>query len=601
MVFGIVSLIISVVIFLSGDLNFNVLWLKFGDVNIDFSLRAYVFPNFCLMFTSLFAVLIMLFSIKFMPEKNIGEYYGYLLLLLGCVNGTLLSENLIVFILFWELGLIFVYGLIKLGKENSYKTAAKSFYVLGFGDFCLLLGFLLMWFISNNMNLSNINIHVTGKLEIITFILVACGALAKAGAMPFHTWIPDAAIDAPATVMAYVPASLDKILGIYLLGRIVMDFFHITSGLSFLLMAIGSFTIIAAVFMAMVQHDLKKLLSYHAVSQVGYMVLGIGTGIPIGIAGGIFHMLNHAIYKCCLFLTGASVEKQTGTTDLDKLGGLIKQMPWTFVAFFVAALSISGVPPFNGFVSKWMIYQGVIELGKHKETYLNNFWWIFLIVAMFGSALTLASFMKILHATFLGKGTKDLEKTKESSSYMVMPMLVLASFCIVFGVFAYNTALSNFILPSVNLVSFLGFWQSGSATFMIIFGIVIGIIIYFMIGFNKRMREDYSFIGGETLPEEVRITGVDFYQTIKDIKGLSYVYEKSEKGVFDFANRGIEIIKALGMFLFFCIDRLIESTCSGVVKMADVIGKGLSEIHGGLLGTYLYWCMFGIIILLIIL
>src|SRR4030042_5389712 len=117
--------------------------------------------------------------------------------------------------------------------------------------------------------------------------------------------------------------------------------------------------------MSLIQHDLKRLLGYHAVSQVGYMVLGIGTGNPIGIAGGLFHMLNHAIYKSCLFLSGGSVEKKAGTTELDKLGGFAKIMPITFVTFVIASLAISGVPPFNGFASKWMIYQGIIEIGKN--------------------------------------------------------------------------------------------------------------------------------------------------------------------------------------------------------------------------------------------
>ncbi|GAI75218.1 unnamed protein product, partial [marine sediment metagenome] len=163
---------------------------------------------------------------------------------------------------------------------------------------------------------------------------------------------------------------------------------------------VGSFTIIAAVMMALVQHDLKKLLSYHAVSQVGYMVLGIGTGIPLAMAGGIFHMLNNAIYKTSLFLGAGSVEHRAKTTQLNKLGGLARVMPITFVTFFIAALSISGVPPFNGFFSKWMIYQGVAELGKLGGG--GNLWIVWLLAAMFGSALTLASFIKLIHAIFLG-------------------------------------------------------------------------------------------------------------------------------------------------------------------------------------------------------
>ena len=134
-----------------------------------------------------------------------------------------------------------------------------------------------------------------------------------------------------------------------------MNLFTISRPMSIFLMAIGSFTIVAAVMMALIQHDLKRLLGYHAVSQAGYMVLGIGTGSIIGIAGGLFHMLNNAIYKHGLFLSGGAVEKKVGTTDLGRLGGLSRFMPISFVTCLIASLAISGVPPFNGFFSKWMI------------------------------------------------------------------------------------------------------------------------------------------------------------------------------------------------------------------------------------------------------
>jgi len=200
------------------------------------------------------------------------------------------------------------------------------------------------------------------------------------------------------------------------------------------LMALGSITILAAVFMALIQHDLKRLLGYHAVSQVGYMILGIGTGTVLGLAGGLFHMLNHVIYKSCLFMAGGSVEKKTGTTDLDKMGGLSKFMPLTYISFLVAAFAISGIPPFNGFASKWLVYQGLIELGQQGD----KLWIIWLIAALFGSGLTLASFMKLIHAIFLGKPSKDIEKKniKESGLLIIGPILTLAVLCIIFGIFA---------------------------------------------------------------------------------------------------------------------------------------------------------------------
>ena len=323
--------------------------------------------------------------------------------------------------------------------------------------------------------------------------------------------------------------------------------------------------------MALVQHDLKRLLSYHAVSQVGYMVLGIGTANPIGIAGGIFHMLNHAIYKGCLFLCGGGVEHRAGTTDLDKLGGLAKVMPITFATCLIAALSISGVPPFNGFVSKWMVYQGIINLGKEGD----KLWIIWLVAAMFGSALTLASFMKVIHTVFLGQSTSAKRATiKEVGFTMWLPMVVLAALCILFGVFAKAVPLKNFILPAVEGVSFLGIWSSGLATVMIIIGIIVGLLIY-IIGNVKGMREDTPFIGGEVIPAEHRVTGVDFYNTIRDLRLLKGAYNGAGKGFFDIYYLGANIV--------------------------TVFTRAVQRVHTGLLTAYFSWLLAGLLILIYIL
>jgi len=179
----------------------------------------------------------------------------------------------------------------------------------------------------------------------LAFVLLMVGAISKAGAMPFHSWIPDAASDAPLPFMALMPGAMEKLAGIYFLTRVSVQLFHVASGwASTLMMVVGACTILLAVLMALVQKDFKRLLSFHAISQVGYMILGIGTGIPVAIAGGLFHMINNALYKSTLFLTGGAVELQAGSTDLRQVSGLGKKMPVTLGCFLVAALSISGSP-----------------------------------------------------------------------------------------------------------------------------------------------------------------------------------------------------------------------------------------------------------------
>jgi formate hydrogenlyase subunit 3/multisubunit Na+/H+ antiporter MnhD subunit len=314
--------------------------------------------------------------------------------------------------------------------------------------------------------------------------------------------------------------------------------------MSNLLLAVGSFTIVAAVLAALVQHDFKKLLSFHAVSQVGYMLLGIGTGMPLGVAGGLLHMFNNAIYKSCLFLCGGAVEQECGTAELDKLGGLAKFMPITFTAFLIAALSISGIPPFNGFMSKWMIYQSLVGLSKY-----SYYWIIWLVAAMFGSAFTLASFVKLTHAIFLGQWSEATAKAKEAAWPMWLPALVLALLCVLFGVFAFELPLRYLIFPIVGRIPLYGIWDPGTATGLILIGLLLGLLFYWL-GGVKKVTTKPAFIGGEILPEAaVKVSGVDFYDTVKGIKPLAWAYKLAARKWFDIYVVGANLVFTLSILL----------------------------------------------------
>jgi formate hydrogenlyase subunit 3/multisubunit Na+/H+ antiporter MnhD subunit len=425
--------------------------------------------------------------------------------------------------------------------------------------------------------MDKIKIPLTGlpiiSLVGLAYICLAIACFAKAGAMPLHSWIPDCAQTAPLPVVAYLPASLDKLLGIYLLARISLDLFMMNGAMNIFLMLIGAFTIIAAVMMALIQHNMKRLLGYHAVSQVGYMVLGIGTGNPIGIAGGIFHMLNNSLYKQALFLISGNVEHKTGTTDLDKLGGLSKAMPITYFSALIASLSISGVPPFNGFVSKWMVYQGLISSIQHPASSIQIVSIVCLVAAMFGSGLTLASFMKLIHATFLGQtknSTNSKQLKNEVSWTMWLPCVILAIICVVFGVFAYQIPLKYFILPAVAGAAFSGTWYAGLSTLLIIMGLVLGIIIFKLKELRPVLREDNAYVGAETMDLAVSpVSGTEFYNTIKELGILRAIYKKAEAGLFDIYEQGKKFTFSL----------------SGIFQY----------LHNGILSTYLVWILLGMI------
>ena len=555
---------------------------QIGDLNLSLLLKAAPLGSFILLFAAGLGLLITLFSLRAMAQAaRQNEYYGAILLTIGGSAGILLADHLLLLLIFWEIVTASLYILITTGGKNSNFAATKSFAMIGASDAAFLLGIAIVWMLSGNvLEISKISLATTSAMPIIAFLLLMTAAITKAGAMPLHTWLPTSGEHAPASVMALLPAAIDKLLGIYLLVIVVRELFVVASAaLSIVLAVIGSATIIIAVMIAMVQHNLKKLLSYHAVSQVGYMILGIATATPVGIAGGIFHMLNNAIYKCCLFLCGGAVEQQTGTAELERLGGLGKKMPITFAACLVAALSISGVPPFNGFVSKWMVYQGVIQMpGAAKAATASNLWPIWLTCAMFGSALTLASFVKVLHSIFLSRLPGDLKAVKEVSLEQTLPMMVLAALCLFFGVF-YWVPLKHFIYPGIGLkpdADILGTWNAALAAILLAIGIAAGVVLWLIGRFSQKIRLVPTWTCGEVQPnDQMIVPGTHFYKTVSSMAGLKQLYTAQEKGYFDLYDQ----FGRLGLVL------------TGLLRW----------LHSGVLPMYLTWVTLGMLAIILVL
>lgn len=486
-----------------------------------------------LVFANLLGFLICLFSKDYLHNKKI--FFSYFVWLLAFSNLEILACDFVLFIFSWGISLVLLYALLNIGSAYSGR---KALTILGVSYFCFILGVSLYVFASGSLLMPIGNkVSLNNPLVWASFMLMSAGALAKSGCGPFHTWIPTAAESAPIPVMAILPAALDKLLGIYILARICLDFFAFNAVMIAILLLVGSLTIMFAVMMALVQHDLRKLLSYHAISQVGYMVLGIGTANPVGIAGAIFHMFNNSLYKSGLFLAGGAVENKRHTFELGSLGGLAKFMPLTFICSLVFALSISGIPPLNGFASKWMLYQGVIIgfLGTNNQA-LRAVYMFALITAMFGSALTLASFIKFIHAIFLGQNNSpDKKAVRESSWPMLAPLIVLALFCVGLGVFSdifIKRYLSQWI-PDAALA--IGNWNS---LFVFIFfsaALILGLIIWAGLK-HKQLRQDTYFIGAETTNLDPSFPGTEFYKTIEEMPRLKRIYRLLKDERFDLYN-----------------------------------------------------------------
>jgi formate hydrogenlyase subunit 3/multisubunit Na+/H+ antiporter MnhD subunit len=369
-----------------------------------------------------------------------------------------------------------------------------------------------------------------------------------------------------------LPASLDKLLGIYFLARITNGMFILSEWMKLLLLIIGVMTIIIAVMMALIQNNYKRLLGFCAVSQVGYMIIGFGLGSLIGIAAGLFHMINHALYKSGLFLSAGCIEYRTGEENIDELGGLSKAMPVTFFAALIFAMSISGIPPLSGFASKWMIYQGIIDFGTGSAI-ANKLWVIWLGVAVLGSALTLAIFIKFIGGVFLSRRKPAFKKVREVPALMWIPLVVLALFCIVFGVFATNFIVPRLFMPITGEFLFTGFWNSTFVSLLVLISIILGIIVYLATSLKKFRTED-SFIGGEKMQDRTSYPTPEFFKTISEFKFFAWMYKKAEKKWFDIYDLSKQFVLWLS--------------------------HRLSEAHTGVLPGYVIWIFAGLIIMLLI-
>ena len=559
------------------------------------------------------ALLVTLYSVRAMAEHpRASVFHAWVLWTVAAVLAAALANNFLLLIVAWEVATLGLYLLVGMGRPEGRAGAMKAFAILGFADVCLLLGVAIVGQAGGEANplllISGVGGLETGQpLMAVAYLLMLAGALAKAGAMPLHTWIPSASEDAPTPVFALLPAALDKLLGIYLLARITFEVFAVTAALATVLMVIGAATILLAVMMAMIQHNLKRLLSFHAVSQVGYMVLGMGLAAwvlakgraaggatpaqqavaTVAFCGGLFHMLNNAIYKGCLFLTAGSVERVTGTMELDRLGGLARALPVTFVCCIVAAMSISGVPPLNGFVSKWLVYNGALGAGSGLAT-------VCLVVAIFGSALTLASFVKVLHSVFLGtRGSAvPVEGIGPESGWMAVAMVVLAGACVGLGVWG-GPAVGGLILPAAEAVGLpaagldtagwgiavrggAGLWEPSVVTGLILIGFLVGVLVYLYTR-ALRVRVVGNFVAGEdsSSDELWHVSGTHFYETIRRLPVLRVIFGDASVGAFDLYRLGGQYGRGL-------VDRL-------------------RAWHTGLLAAYASWIIIGLVVLVTVL
>ena len=380
-----------------------------------------------------------IYSIQYMShDHNVREYYTLFLMLSGGVMGLVLSGD--IFNMFIMVEILTFAAVALTAFRNTAKgalEAAFKYLVVGsMGSTCILVGTIMLYAQVHTLNFAQLSALIPGNLNNATklaFALLFIGFGTKAFIVPFHPLAADAHGAAPASISVLISGVLTK-SGIYGIIRLTYFLFQ-SMGLGtvqFMLVFFGCMSMFICVTMALAQHDFKRLLAFHSISQIGYVLTAVGLCTALGISAGLYHAMNHTLFKGLLFLAAGAVLHQTGTTDLDRLGGLSRKMPWTTVLFLIGAFSISGIPPFNGFASKWMIYQATYE----KAVESGNIGFLLVtIIALITSVLTLASFVKVSQSVFFGQLPKEYENVKEVSFGMRFAMCIFALLCVFTGLF----------------------------------------------------------------------------------------------------------------------------------------------------------------------
>lgn len=408
-----------------GELAFR----KTLAMGLDFIVVADALSVFMAVASSFIGALIVVYSLGYIAhEENQSEYYFIVLLFIGAMMGLVFSANLIFMYLFWEIAAIACWRLIGFYRVREHVLKAdKAFLVTFFGAVFMLLGFVLIYAQTGTFDITAMR---GAAIPGIAVLLILMGMFSKSATVPLHTWLPDAGV-APTTVTALLHAAVLVKIGVYAYARLFSYAFKLPEGWQQAIPIIVVFSSLVAAGAAAVENDLKRILAYSTVSQIGYIFLGFAVMNPMGVSGSLLFILMHGLAKAGLFLCAGIVIHATKQRDIRKMGGMIKTMPWTAAAFIFCAFSVIGIPPFGGFFSKFMVIMATVQSGRV---------WV-AAAALFAAVLTMFYLFKVFSAVFMGEAKSD---HKEGTRSMVFVVVVLAVLSLLAGLFvAYPTKLAN--------------------------------------------------------------------------------------------------------------------------------------------------------------
>lgn len=444
-------------------------WAPVDNVPVGIYMVLDSFNVIILCIVNILGFLAAIYSISYISRYTSGNYfYSLFCLMIAGMNGVVLSGDIFNIFVFVEISAISSYALVAFGVDKPELEATFKYQVLGgLASFLILFGIGFIYWKAKTLNIADIREAFTAgydrKYYLFVQLLILSGFGLKAAVIPFHSWLPDAHSSAPSPISAMLSGVLIKAIGIYVIVRLFFNMFEISTSVAILITTLGALSMVIGVFLAIEQWDIKRLLAYHSISQMGYVVLAAGMGMILlskgvkqevailALTGGLFHLINHAAFKGLLFLNAGAIEYSTGARDLKDMGGLARAMPATSSTSMIASLSIAGIPPFNGFFSKLIIIIAAV---------MARFY-LLAILAVLASIITLASFMKFQRYAFHNQDQEEKrDKVKEVPFPMVFSMITMALMCILLSLLAIPSLREEILTPAINVLLNPGSYSS---------------------------------------------------------------------------------------------------------------------------------------------
>ncbi|HUE37534.1 MAG TPA: NADH-quinone oxidoreductase subunit L [Candidatus Acidoferrum sp.] len=543
-------------------------WLSVGDFHVDFGLKLDALSMMMLLIVTGVGGAIHIYSYGYMDDDpGKARFFAELSLFTFSMLGIVLANNFIEMFIFWELVGVSSYLLIGFWfeKPSAGDAAKKAFIVNRLGDFGFMLGILMVWASHGSLNFSAL--QGLGIVSTIAGLLVFCGAVGKSAQFPLHVWLPDA-MEGPTPVSALIHAATMVAAGVYMLCRTF--YLYNADGLQ-VIAYIGGFTALLAALMAVQQSDIKRIIAYSTLSQLGYMVMAVGLAGP---SQAMFHLTTHAFFKALLFLSAGSVIiGMHHEQDIWQMGNLRKKMPITFWTFLIGALALSGVWPFSGFFSK----DSIIGQALAQHNYL------LFADGVFIAALTTFYTFRLFFVVFLNQEKSDVAKhAHESPAVMTLPLVILAAFALIGGVigiqgiYQYNFPGEGEKPANFGAALVEPFAHSPVAATLGLLAFVIGIVLAWMLYGNT-----------STDPLPAKLGGLA--ALMKNKFYFDEIYEATFIRAHDF-------IAAVADF----IDRwIVEGLCIGLIRGGtDLTGRALRYLQTGNLQAYAFLFVLGVAVAL---